>query len=530
MAEITLGEAIGNQGVYRPESTFNTILKGLQTGMAMGQKKDAQDQKINELISKNVQVDPDKYIPSLYGKAKEETNKFLQTTYQLKKQYGDGRFMYTTEFQKAKSDFDYNLKNWQEESAAVKALKTAREKGAVVDNDFLNAAYSGDYNQFASYKNDLTGEMVDPATGRSNVQAVNAYDIQTNLPKYFPITDKGLYNIQGEKRKYGGGSNDFVVQWKLNPEVVKERASIFVKDHPEAVRAVLITRKQEVKDLMGQMAKEVQAQGTEPDPETLKLAAATKLVEQDISKRLQKFVEEKVSVPEYKPSSGGVGATTNVSEITDGSMTVATPAYNPTTGAKVDNPITYDIPTVQFSAKPVKAGVSVSKNVYDAQTGERVTDVGVQQAEFGDYKVVPVYKKGAKGKSGADLSGRIVLPVDIEKNKNSIEYVPMAYGSYTQGGDTYSVYRPMKDVEGSAISTATGADAEALQNNFAKLRQIASKKNAELNGATTQEKIDIKIGNKSYKVSKQTKGYQLSKDGKKAKVTYTDGSTEIITL
>lgn len=40
----------------------------------------------------------------------------------------------------------------------------------------------------------------------------------------------------------------------------------------------------------------------------------------------------------------------------------------------------------------------------------------------------------------------------------------------------------------------------------------------------------IKINNKDYPVSKETKGYQLSKDGKKAKVTYSDGTTEVISL
>ena len=47
---------------------------------------------------------------------------------------------------------------------------------------------------------------------------------------------------------------------------------------------------------------------------------------------------------------------------------------------------------------------------------------------------------------------------------------------------------------------------------------------------TVEKTSTIKIGNKSYGVAKQTKGYQLSRDGKKAKITYIDGTTEIINL
>lgn len=40
----------------------------------------------------------------------------------------------------------------------------------------------------------------------------------------------------------------------------------------------------------------------------------------------------------------------------------------------------------------------------------------------------------------------------------------------------------------------------------------------------------VNINGKKYNVSKAAKGYQISKDGKKAKITYSDNTTEIITL
>lgn len=308
MAEPTLGEAYSNQGVYRnPQSSFGAFAQGLQAGGIMQQRREAKDQKINDLISKSVQVDPAQFISPLYGKAKEETVGFLQNAHKLRQQYGDRRFMYTPEFQQAKADYDMKIANWKAESAKFNERdKLAAQGKVIVDPNYLKAGKS-DYNTWASYKNDLTGEYVDPNTGTSNVNAIPAYDLQKNIGNYFSSDDPYFYDIKGTTRKLGGGSNDFVVQWNLNPEKVKERAAVFANDHPELAASYLRTRPEEVKAISAQMVQEAAAQGRELKPENLAQGAAIRLVEQEMIKRLSKFREEKVNVPEYKDTGSGAG-------------------------------------------------------------------------------------------------------------------------------------------------------------------------------------------------------------------------------
>jgi len=89
MADYTLGEAYANQGVYKnPQSSFGAFAQGLQTGELLKQRREAKDQKINEIISKSVQVDPSQFISPIYAKAKEETVSFIENAHKLRKQYG----------------------------------------------------------------------------------------------------------------------------------------------------------------------------------------------------------------------------------------------------------------------------------------------------------------------------------------------------------------------------------------------------------------------------------------------------------
>lgn len=310
MAEYTLGEAYSNQGVYRnPQSSFGAFAQGLQTGELLKQRKDARQQKEDELIAKSTLIDPEKYIPALYGAAKEETQKFIKAATELKGKYGS-RFIATPEFNQMKADYTYKLKNWEAESAKFNELdRAAREGKAVVDQNYIRAGKSSNFQDWINYKNDLTGEGVDPTSGRSNVNGVPTYDLQKNIGQYFNENDPSLYSINGGTRRLGGGSNDFVQIKNINPQVVRERAALFAKDHPELAAAYLRTRPEEVRAIAAQMVQEAAAKGQQLDPQTAIRGASIRLLEQDIMPRLQKFREEKVNVPEYKPSGGGGGST-----------------------------------------------------------------------------------------------------------------------------------------------------------------------------------------------------------------------------
>lgn len=507
MADYTLGEAYANQGVYKnPQSSFGAFAQGLQTGELLKQRREAKDQKINEIISKSVQVDPSQFISPIYAKAKEETVSFIENAHKLRKQYGDKRFMYTPEFQQAKADYDFKISNWKEESARFKDAEKAAASGVgIVDPNYLKAGKSSNYNDWISYKNPLTGEAVDPATGRSNVNIVPTYDTQANLPKYFPKDSPSLYSKKGVIKRLGGGSNDFIQQYELDPEKVNKMSEIFVKDHPEVADAFLRTRQEEVTAIMQQMAKEAQDAGRTVTPQNLAKAAAIRLVEQDMYGRLEKIREEKVNVPEYKPSTGGSGNPySTVGNPTAGTLTISTPTDQK---GKVETG-QVDVP-LQFTITPKKPNVAASGNVFNLYTGYKVQGARVQEATYGDFKVVPVYKQGSKGTiTGTEIVGRIIRPKDFEKAKKQglVEYKVMGFGSYEEGsGDdrhTVSLYRPANEVIGAVIAGQTEADAAKMQENMAAL----NKKAAELNGQTSTGSATTQSGYSSITTLKDKSG------------------------
>ena len=67
-----------------------------------------------------------------------------------------------------------------------------------------------------------------------------------------------------------------------------------------------------------------------------------------------------------------------------------------------------------------------------------------------------------------------------------------------------------------------GIDAVAKQLKKRETKEGQAPKKAET------PKFEIKVSGKSIPLTKKAKGYQLSKDGKKIKVTYEDSTTEII--
>lgn len=93
------------------------------------------------------------------------------------------------------------------------------------------------------------------------------------------------------------------------------------------------------------------------------------------------------------------------------------------------------------------------------------------------------------------------------------------------GNGSISGFDPFK------VHPLTKEEQAQRQANMQKAGLVAEQPKPATTAPVTVEKTtEVKIGNKSYPVTKQTKGYQLSKDGKKAKVTYIDGTTEIINL
>lgn len=144
------------------------------------------------------------------------------------------------------------------------------------------------------------------------------------------------------------------------------------------------------------------------------------------------------------------------------------------------------------------------------------------------------------------IGGRKPTPVTIEDPKNpgySVTYQPMEYIQRV------NPETKKEEIVLKATNTKTNKieylDYNTAQNTLFHGYQIENPKTMmdrpeevarktkgydlrEDKGNEVQSKI--KINNKDYNVSKETKGYQVSKDGKKAKITYSDGTTEVIIL
>ena len=456
-----IGEALALGGVTTPKDTFSTVLQGMQAGEIMRNRKAEKDAKADEILKNSLKLDPQGYIPAIYGEAVRETERLVKDAQGLKEKFGN-RYLNTPEFVQRQADYNYKMANFKEESDKFKALNQgAREGKLVVDKDFLGAGMQSDYERFRSYQNPLTGEGVDPTTGRSNVRGVPSYNLSDIVKDYFNKEDINLYNIEGDQRTFKG-TKDYFQLYDIDPETVKKRISIIAKTKPQVLDAYLIDRKAEATELMTKMANDLAAKGEQADPVLLRRAAASQLLENDIMEVVPKSVPLKVDVPQYKPKADdGTEESGDVSDPTQGSITIGVPTYK---DGKITKDVkNYDVNTTyQFTAKPVKAGVTASKNVYYLTDGTQASDPGVQQAEYGDYKVLPVYKEGAQGASSKkDIGGRIVQPDDIERAKKAgnLEYKLLAFGQF--GDET--IYQPASQIKGAALSYGTAKYKAALK-------------------------------------------------------------------
>ncbi len=308
MAAPTLGEAIALQGVTKPADNFGALVRGMQVGQMFKQRRQAGDAKVQKMISDGIQVDPASFpTRAHYERAKKDTEEYMMKAYERRKQVGDNRLVGDADFNQMKTDYLYKIENLKEDSKkAAEAIKLDREGKAWVDKDYINAA-NGSWEDYAAYKNEVTGEGVDPVSRRSNVTLVPKSDLVKISRDYFNVNDVSLYGNNEGKIPYGG-VNDYAIKYGIKPEDKRVLINQIVIDHPELAERYLKTDKARVLKRAEEMLQQSAASGNEIlDLNLAKKEAAKEFLLEDIEKVIPKYRTEKIVVPEPKSTSGGDG-------------------------------------------------------------------------------------------------------------------------------------------------------------------------------------------------------------------------------
>jgi len=298
------GEALALGGVNNPQNTFQTALQGMQAGEVMRNRKAEKDAKADAILRESLVIKPDGYIPAIYSEVVAENERFIKDAQGLKEKVGRN-YTSSPEFAQRKAMYLSKMANFKEESDRFNSLNNAYRAGTqVVDRDYIDAGLQSDYKKYLSYKNELTGEGVDPNTGRANVRGVPSYNQADILKKNFSEDDIDLYNIEAETRGFKG-TKDYIQYYSINPDAVKRKVAVITNNQPEILDSYLIDHKADVNALMTKLANAEIARGGVPDPVLLRKAAARQLYEEDTMEQLKKKVGFKVDVPQYKPESSG---------------------------------------------------------------------------------------------------------------------------------------------------------------------------------------------------------------------------------
>lgn len=309
MAAPTLGEAIALQGVTKPADNFGALVRGMQTGQMFQQRRQAGDAKVQKMISEGIQVDPASFpTRAHYERAKKDTEEYMMKAYERRKQVGDNRLVGDAEFQQMKTNYLYGIENLKEDAKKAAELDKLNREGKIwVDPDYIKAANSS-WDEYASYKNDITGEGVDPVSRRSNVTAVPKVDLTGSVKAYFDPKDESLYSKNIGNIRYGG-VNDYAIKYAIDPEQKMARVNQMVVDNPALAERYLKMDKSRVDARAQAILKEQAAKGVEYlDINEARKAAAKEFLMADIDKLIPQYTVKDIRVPEPKSTSDSDGS------------------------------------------------------------------------------------------------------------------------------------------------------------------------------------------------------------------------------
>lgn len=302
-----IGEALALGGVTTPQNTFSTVLQGMQAGEIMRNRKAEKDAKADEILRKSFTVDPQGYIPAVYGEAIKETENVLRDARGLKEKYGRN-YTSTPEFAQRKAQYDYKIANFKEVSDRYKTLEKARQEGkGIVDEEFLALGRGQDYNNFINYQNPVSGENA------YNIQPSPSYKITDITKAVINENDWDLFDIEGEIKNFPQ-TKDYYKLYNINPEKLKAKVRAYVNNEPQILNGYLINNKKAVAERMNQMASVLIAKGEEPDPAMLRKAAAMELLQKDIETEGAKSI--KIKVDADKATAKGSGEESRLSKFT----------------------------------------------------------------------------------------------------------------------------------------------------------------------------------------------------------------------
>lgn len=177
--------------------------------------------------------------------------------------------------------------------------------------------------------------------------------------------------------------------------------------------------------------------------------------------------------------------------------------------------VEYNTPAaMRLSLVPSDVNISTGGGMFNKETGEEMKGGASVKATVGEIALAPVYKNVPKV-MGLDINGRPVMAeeLDAKKKKGEVEY-KVIYTGETKEGEF--IYGDISQVESSLFSKESPiTDKAAFSKSLDEMKAEAKRLNGESQKKNEAKTIATKI--------------QSTKDPKKFKITYTDGTSAIIT-
>lgn len=179
-----------------------------------------------------------------------------------------------------------------------------------------------------------------------------------------------------------------------------------------------------------------------------------------------------------------------------------------TVGADVESPGAFTTPN--FKVRSAKSG-----SVVNILNNDKVTDPGVNNAEYGEFAVIPTLtaKAGEKYKGRAvpttfsryENGKRVNYTLQEALDKGWVEYKVVGIGAYEDSdGKEKSIYRDASEISASGLTGLADTDEPDFNRQMRILKETATKLNADLQkrGATTNEKSNSTLQSRKGKVDK----------------------------
>lgn len=405
------------------------------------------------------------------------------------------------------------LKTYQDQTQRDKAFLEGVQKGQYqADPELVRILSQGTADELRNYQSRFGGVRENLDLDYATYKPISVED----EVRLFAGTE-GVFSEQGKTK---GGYNTF----RIPKNQIQQFAMSMAAKEGGVQQAYFMDRKG-FDQIYDAMAKDAQRKGLPIDERALMLSTAAEIYNQKFGPQLAALEDKRLARVPRASSGGGGEQDLGVSELVQGSFTVNVPTVSPEGEVKSKRPL--NVTTSQsFTVTPKKALVANTKNIYDFD-GNRIDDPNVQNATYGQFALIPVYKKGAKSiRGGRDLSGRIVPDDQLNTQKNLYEYLPVAIGEYTsKNADgvevNTNVYRPLQEVEGAILSSGSKGFKAKVRENFQAMKDEA----ARLNKTSVSSQTTNKSKQKQYKATDITE--QIFNSLKEGDIIIVDGVERI---